>query len=200
MLAMCIGLTACGGSNASSSTASSSKTASGATATDTILYWEGTLSDGSIVDLTADPLNGLAAVSVAKSDYSDAAVWFGTASVASDGVVTITDAETSHPIKLTPVSVAEDSMNIDVEDYGEVTLKPITESEFKAYAEKVAATPEGKKLKKEIKSELKKIEKRVAKQAQKLVDEFNSLDDSTVFFSCFCTRGFQNVTPRAWKR
>ena len=192
MLAMCVGLTACGGNNASSSssastsssssTASSSAAASTVTATDAVLYWEGTLGDGQVVDYAADLLNGLASLSVAKSDFSDGAVWFGPASVSADGVVTITDAETNHPIKFTLVSANENAVNIDIENYGAVELKPITESEFKAYVEKFAASPEGKKLKKEIKREVKKLEEKVAKRAEKLMSEIESLDDDTIFF------------------
>lgn len=194
LLAMCFGLTACGGGSSSSSSAASSSTASSSTASSSsssssesvsasnkVLYYEGTLSDGQIVDYYGDMLNSTAALSIAKSDYSSATVWYGTSSVSEDGVVTITDADTNHTVNYTLMSNG-DSLLIDIQNYGEAELKPVTEAEFKEIVEKLAKTDEGKKLKKQIKREVKKLENRVAKQAKKLMEELADVDDNTVLF------------------
>ena len=159
-LAMCIGLTACSSGSASSSAASSSaassaaasssaasssaassSAASSSAASNEILYWEGTLTDGSIVDYEDDWLNSLAALSIAKSDYSDAKVWYGPASIDEAGVVTITDAETSGTVSFTLSKNASGAMVIDIANYGEAELKAITEADFNAFVEKVASSP-----------------------------------------------------------
>ncbi len=205
LLAMCLGLVACGGSGsssaASSSTASSSAATSSATASSSAasstaditnaIFWEGTLPDGSTVCYVDNSLKGEAAISIAKSDYADAKVWAGPVNYVENGVATIAGANTEEPITFTIVDVTANSFTIDLTGYGQVELKPVSEADIKAYAEKLAeaAAAEGEKLLKEIEEAGKALEAEITaglEQLQAEVDkattEFNNLDEKTVFY------------------
>jgi len=208
MLAACVGLTACGGGNsssssaASSSAAASSASASSAAASSSasassaassssaaaeaaenqIVFWQGTLPDGQVVLYSDDALSGLAALSVAKSDFSDASVWYGPASLSPEGAVTITDAETGNTISFVLNGMGASAMNVELQNYGAVELQPVTKADYKAFIQELKSTPEGKKLLKEARRDAKKAKKRYVKQAKKLMNEFNKLDGNTVLF------------------
>ena len=215
MIAMCIGLTACGGSSASSSAASSSAASSSAAASseasssaassaatsssaassqaesNAIVFWKGTLSDGSTVCYIDDVVNSEAALLVAKSDFSDAALWVGPIGISSDGVLTITDNETKKTISFTITDITDTSFTIKLEGYGDVELKAVTEADIKAYAEQLAATAasEGEKFMKEIeeagqalKQEVKGKLESFSNELEKLSNEWDKLDENTVLF------------------
>ena len=228
MLAMCVGLTACGGSSSASSASASSSSASssvasssadasssaaasseasssadasssaaasseasGSAETNEIVFWKGTLSDGSTVCYVDDVQSSEAALLVAKSDFSDASLWVGPISINSDGVITITDTESKKTITYTITGITTDSFTINLDGYGEVELKAVTESDIKAYAEKLAAAAaaEGEKLLKEIeeaaqnlKQEVKTELDNLSKEIEQLQNEYNSLDEKAVLF------------------
>ena len=126
-----------------------------------------------------DAASAMGALAIVKNDMSDGTVWLGAYTVTGDGMVTITDAETKQNINFTIVDVSpRTSMTLDIENYGEVQLKSVTESEFKAYVEEYAKSPEGQRLMKD----LKKAKKRINKRIKKLITEFQNLDDSTTLY------------------
>lgn len=229
MLAMCVGLTACGGSNSASSSAASSSSASSSVASSSAeasssaasssaeasssvasssaeasssaasssaasneaVFWKGTLSDGSTVCYVDDVKSNEAALLVAKSDLSSASLWAGPIAINSDGVVTITDTESKKTITYTITGITADSFTINLDGYGEVELKAVTEADIKAYAEKLAAAvaAEGKKLMKEIeeagqdlKQEVQTELDNLSKEIEQLQNEYNSLDEKAVLF------------------
>ncbi len=210
MLAMCVGLTACGGSSASSSAASSSAassasasssaassaSASSSAASSTIidsaiLYWQGTLPDGKVVYYMDNSAQGEAAISIAKSDFSDAAVWAGPVNYIEGGTITIAGADTLDPITFTYTDVTDNSLKINLAGYGEAEMKPVTEADVAAYAQELAnaAAAEGEKLLAAVSSAAAEAEKAITNEIDKLsssfeqlATEFNNLDDKTVFF------------------
>jgi len=212
MLAMCVGLTACGGSNSASSSAASSSAASSAAASSTAassaaasssaasssaaaesaaVFWHGTLPNGSDVYYVENAVKGEAAISVAKSDFSDAKVWAGPVNYVENGVATIAGSNTADTITFSITDITPNSFTINLVGYGDVELKPVTEAEVKAYGEelaKVAAT-EGEKLLKELEEAGKALEAEItagvaklSSEMDKLSNEYNNLDDKTVFF------------------
>ena len=225
MLAACVGLSACGGNNASSSAASDKAETSAAEATsaavapapadtsaaetsapaasaaDTsaaesseILYWEGTLEDGSTVSYLDNAIEGYAIMSVVKEDFSDGAVWAGFSTSDDNGLVTVTDAETQNTITYTIVDITPELFTIDITGYGQVELKPVTEADLKAYVEEfAAAAAEGEKYLEQLEGELenagKELEKELENAGQELAGalaqlsaEFEKMDESTVLF------------------
>ncbi len=137
MLAMPFGLVACGGQSAagSQSAASAASTASTASAASTqadstIIFWQGTLSDGQSVFYCENEKESTALLAIAKADASDGKAWTGKCTL-TDNVVTITD-ETEGEIKLTVVDTTPDfsALKINIDGYGEVELKPTTQGEF----------------------------------------------------------------------
>lgn len=207
MLAMCVGLTACGGGNsasssaasssaaassaASSSAAASSAASSSAAANSAALFWHGTLADGSNVYYVDNALKGEAAISVAKSDFSDAKVWAGPVNYVENGVATIAGSNTAEPVTFSITGINPDSFTINLTGYGDVELKPVTEAEVKTYAEELAkaAAAEGEKLLKEIEEAGKALEAEItaglaklSSEVDKLAAEYNNLDEKTVFF------------------
>ena len=212
MIAMCFGLTACGGSNsasssaasstaasssaaassaASSTAASSSAAASSAATNSEAVFWHGTLPDGSNVYYVDNSIKGEAAISVAKSDFSDAKVWAGRVNYVENGVATIAGANTADTITFSITDITPNSFTINLVGYGDVELKPVTEAEVKSYAEELAkaAADEGEKLLKEIEEASKAIEAEIAagiaklsSEVDNLAKEYNNLDDKTVFF------------------
>ncbi len=210
MLAMCLGLAACGGSSASksaasssaassaaassaaaSSSAASSSAASSSAAASAAIYWQGTLPNGSTVYYLDNAVEGKAAISVAKSDFSDAAVWAGPVNYVENGVATIAGSNTPDPITFSITDITPNSFTINLVGYGEAELKPVTEAEVKAYAEELAtvAAAEGEKLLTELEAAGKALEAEIAagvnqlsSEVEKLANEYNSLDENTVFF------------------
>ena len=173
------------GASAASSAASadSSAAVSSSAASSKVLYWEGTLSDGTTVSYYDDATVDEAALAVVSSDLSDAKVWSGTSRSKDNVKVTVTDAETKETIDYTILDMDADAMKIDLEGYGEVELKPVTEDDFKAFAEELALTAEeGKKLLQDIETGGKNIKKALKVQAKKLANEIANLDENTVFF------------------
>ena len=209
MLAMCVGLTACGGGNASSSSAAasgsaaassaattssaaassaastssaaassaattssaaaSSAAASSAAASTTVAFWEGTLNDGSSVSFKDDPAIGMAGILVVKEDLSNGDLWVGTSRADGNNAFIVTDAETGRTIRYVVNESSDDLMRIELDGYGVVDLRPVTEAQYNAFVQKLEKAGE-------------KLEKKYAKQAKKLMERFNALDDSTVLF------------------
>ena len=186
---MCFGLAACGGSGSSGS-ASSSAASSSAESSETV-FWKGELSDGSTVCYVDDVVKGEASLLVVKSDFSDAAFWSGPCGYSADGKITITDSETQKTISYTITDITPTSFKVNIEGYGEVELKAVTEADIKAFGEELAATvkSEGEKFLKEIEetgTALKKeVEDRlgaISNELDKAATEFANLDDNTVLF------------------
>jgi hypothetical protein len=134
---------------------------------------------------------GEAAISIAKSDFSDAAVWAGPVNYVEGGVATIAGANTQAPITFSVVDITPSSFTIDLVGYGQAELKPVTEAEVKAYAEKLAeaAAAEGEKLLKEIEAAGKALEQEITAEVEKLSsaveklsNDYANLDEKTVFF------------------
>ena len=164
VLAMCIGLTACGsgngGGNASGSAATSAAgtSAAASAAVDTsapvsneILYWEGAFEDGTSVTYMDNAIEGYTIMAIVKGDLSDAAVWAGFSTVDENGLVTVTDSETKNTVSFTVVDVTPSSCKIDIVGYGQVDLQPVTEADVQAFADELAAAAsEGEKLLKEL--------------------------------------------------
>ena len=207
MLAMCVGLTACGGGNSASSSAASSSAASSSAASSSAaassaasssdaassaaLFWHGTLADGSNVYYLDNPAEGTATIAVAKSDFSDAKVWAGPITLAENGIASIPGSSTAEPITFTITDIASDSFTVNLVGYGEAVLKPVSEAEVKTYAEELAKTAatEGEKLLKELEEAGKALEAEIAAgleklsgEIDKLAAEYNNLDEKTVFF------------------
>lgn len=178
-LATSVGLAGCGGNTSSASSASSTSSVASTTETSSsstssssatnsivnneVVYWEGTLSDGSFVDYIDDSEDGTAVIAVTKSDLSDSTAWYGAAGTSADGkTITITDAESSKTISFTIVEATPTSITIDLEGYGEVEMAPVTKSDIKASVDEFV---------KEIEAE-----------AENIADYYKNLDESTVFF------------------
>lgn len=151
MLAMSLGLVACGGNNSAASAASTAEAASteaATTATESTaeassadsaaatelaqaaLYYEGTLADGALVTLSEDTESGINTLIITAADLSDIKIWAGTSSTDSEGKATITDAESNETISYTISSVDAEGATIVIDGYGEVALKGVTEAEF----------------------------------------------------------------------
>lgn len=164
MLAMSLGLVACGGSNSPAAEESTVEESTSATSTeatgseelgvdditaeaqaeleslgDTLTntaYWEGTLEDGSVVDYFEDVTTEKGALSIAPADGSDAKVWGGTVAGVEDGDAikcTITNEESGETINYTMLGSTAgnlDTIDMDIEGYGQVTLHSVTVDEF----------------------------------------------------------------------
>lgn len=155
VLSMSIGLAACGNKPAASSSSAADSAASSSVAADSsasekakeaaeaakILYWEGTTSDGQSVVYSEDEQAKTAALAVIKADASDGTGWSGKA-VSEDGKVTITDDLTSETVTLTVVDLASDftALKVNIEGYGDVDMKPITQGEFEKEVEGIIDT------------------------------------------------------------
>ena len=131
-----------------------------------------------------DAATSTGALAIVKSDLSSATAWIGAYTVTGDGMVTITDAETKQNINFTIVDVTpRTSMTLDIEGYGEVQLKSVTEADFTAYAEDIAKTlDEGDRYLKQVNKAVKKAGKELTKEYNKLVKQINSLDENTGLF------------------
>lgn len=139
-LTMSAGLVACGNqpaasseSKASSSAAEQAKEAAEAAK---ILYWQGTTSDGQEVVYSNDENTKTASLVIVKSDASDGQAWSGK-TIEADNKITIKDDSTSKAITYTVVETAPDgtSLKVNIEGYGDVNMKPITQGEFSKAAE-----------------------------------------------------------------
>ena len=100
----------------------------------TTFAWEGTLSDGSGVLYTdsAESREALrnsktaeASLVITKADGSDIQTWSGKAT-AEGKKITITDDETKKTISYTAASEGKDSLKLNIDGYGEVTVKAVT--------------------------------------------------------------------------
>lgn len=163
MLAMSLGLAACGNNNASTTTtepaAENTTTAPAATnatananatadtnataATERPLYWEGKLADGSDVGYMQSDDEKEALLSITNGDdIENAKVWSGTLGNDTDGMAMITNEETGETIKFSVIDFDEatTTMTIDIEGYGEVDLKGVTEAEFEQQFEAYLTT------------------------------------------------------------
>ncbi len=145
VLTMSAGLVACGGQPAASSSASSSEATASSSATEQakeaaeaakIIYWQGTTSDGQEAVYMNDDDSKTASLVIVKSDASDGQGWSGKTTVADDKI-TITDESTNKAVTLTVVEAAADgnSLKVNVEGYGDINMKPITQGEFNKAAE-----------------------------------------------------------------
>ena len=180
LLAMCVGLVACGGGNtsnsssassssSSSSSSASSSSSSSSAASSKVAFWEGALNDGSLVFFTDDATIGMAGLGIVKEDLSSAVAWTGASRADGDDAFIITDAENGQTVRYVVNEDSKDLMRIDVDGYGVVDLRPVTEAEYNAFVSKLEKAG-------------KKIEKKFAKQAKKLMEKYAALDDSTILF------------------
>lgn len=144
VLTMSAGLVACGGSSASgSASATAASSASTETAASTaedskIVFWQGTTSDGQNVFYSADDAAKTATLAVVKGDASDGKGWSGK-TVEEAGKITITDESTNETATLNVIELSPDytSLKVNVDGYGEVSMKPITQGEFNKAVEGV---------------------------------------------------------------
>ena len=205
MLAMCLGLVACGGSAsssaasssaassaASSSTAASSAAASSAAASSAasstaasneVVYWAGTMADGTAVTYVDETALGEGALAIVKSGATAASTWVGPYTIAEDGKVTITDDATKQEVNFYFTEVnPRTSMKMDIEGTGEVEVKAVTEAELTAAIEEWAKTDEGQKYIKKVKKAVKKAEKKLAREAKKFNEALDALDPNVAVF------------------
>ena len=130
------GLAACG--NQATTTSEPAKTESAKTETsstdvtgNTVVYWEGKLADGQEVAYMDDAANKAGTLSIMKSDASDGKAWSGKYTT-SDTKVTLKDDLTGDVVTFTVLSASDDTstFKINIEGYGEATMKPVTADEF----------------------------------------------------------------------
>lgn len=163
MLAMSLGLVACGGNNSAASATSAEATSAEATsaaadatsaaadsaavdsaaaaattsaadaaAAEAPVYWEGTLADGSEVTYSEDIDLDVTTLIINSADLSDIKMWVGPATADGDKF-TITDTGTNETISFTIADVAADgTLTLNIDGYGEVQLKGVTQAEFDA--------------------------------------------------------------------
>lgn len=157
MLAMSLGLAACGGNNSAASATSAEATSAEATsaaadatsaaadsaattsaadataAADSAVYYEGTLADGSEVTYAEDVELQTTTLMINSADLSDIKMWIGTA--AADGEkFTITDMTSNETISYTIDEVSADAsaVTLTIDGYGQVQLKGVTQAEYDA--------------------------------------------------------------------
>lgn len=156
------GLTACGGQTPSSSSASTNTSASSSAANsnansnasksnsnaaspaskkaeETLVSWQGALTDGTIVDYISsdDGKNGgFVLTKVDANGKEDAKKWLGAMTATDDGKVTITDDETKEAISFKIVDIAKDgTATIDVEGHGAGVIVPMSAADWARLAE-----------------------------------------------------------------
>ena len=149
VLAMPFGLAACGNQPAATqetktettTTTATSEKAKEAEEAAKILYWAGKTSDGQDVFYMEDLESSTAALAVTKDDGSDGKGWAGKAKL-EENKVTITDDESKETINLTVVDTAQDdtALKVEIDGYGTVEMKPITQGEFSKEVEGLVST------------------------------------------------------------
>ena len=105
----------------------------------TVFFWTGKLADSSEVSYMEDPENSEASLSIVEANLSDSVLWYGKYATDQSGKkVTITDEESGGTISYDILeSTPGTSLKIDIEGYGEVTLKPVTKGDFTKLAEEL---------------------------------------------------------------
>lgn len=161
MLAMSLGLAACGGNNSAASATSAEATSAEATSaaadatsaaadsaavdsaattsaadatadSSAALYWEGTLADGSEVTYSEDVELDTTTLLINSADLTDIKMWIGPAAADGDKF-TITDMTSNETISFAFGEAAADgTLTMNIDGYGEVQLKGVTQAEFDA--------------------------------------------------------------------
>ena len=199
-LVTCVGLSACGGSNASAPAATttaatttaattsapttqSANTPAAATQSETV-FWEGTLADGSYVDFAYNEMAGEAALAISKSDLSSAQIWVGAYGTKADGSFTITDKETGMVVGYTITNITSSSATMNIDGYGEVTLKPVTKADLEKFGQELgqSLSTEAEKFIQGVSSVAAAALKDVSDTVNKFVKDYEALPDSTVLY------------------